>query len=131
MKPNVNRRRGSTDAERSDRGSDDPSGAPGRLWLLAIGVLLVTMPAITLVVAYAALSLTQSVALERLTVVEAVELYVVELAMFAAFSYLLYRLTRYAIRRQARIEAERADAEPTGTVRDGTTRPGADGLELD
>lgn len=75
------------------------------LWLLLLAALLVTMPAITLLVAFVALMATQSVILEQVTLVEAVELYVVELAAFTVFSYLLYRLTMYAIERQHRAES--------------------------
>jgi hypothetical protein len=78
-----------------------------RVWVLVTGVLLVTMPALTLLVAYAVLTATRSVVLEQLTVVEAVELYLVELAAFAVFSYLLYRLTSHAIDRQSDTEASR------------------------
>ena len=81
---------------------------PDRVWLFVTGVLLVTMPAITLVVAYATLSATRSALLAELTLIEAVELYLVELAAFAAFSYLLYRLTRYT---SSRHEAATVDRE--------------------
>jgi hypothetical protein len=80
---------------------------PDRVWLFVTGVLLLTMPAITLVVAYAALTATRSAVLAELTLVEAVELYLVELAAFAAFSYLLYRLTRYTNSRHAAAMDER------------------------
>lgn len=78
-----------------------------RVWVLVTGVLLVTMPALTLLVAYAVLTATRSVVLEQLTVVEAVELYLVEVAAFAVFSYLLYRLTSHAIDRQSDTETSR------------------------
>lgn len=71
-----------------------------RRWLLVTGVLLVTMPALTLFLAYAVLTATRSVVLEQLTLVEAAELYLVELVAFAVFSYLLYRFTNYSLRRQ-------------------------------
>lgn len=114
-----------------DGSQSDPGRAPGRLWLFVVGVLLVTMPAITLVVAYAALTVTRSVALERLTPVEAVELYLVELAMFALFSYLLYRLTGYAVRRQAQADAEWTGGERRETTTRPADRPGTEQPEVE
>ena len=81
-----------------------------RLGPYVVGVLLVTMPALTLVAAYAVLAATRSALLEGLTPVEVVELYLVELAMFAVFGYLLYRLVLFGVRRQLLAEAE-ADAD--------------------
>jgi hypothetical protein len=88
------------------------SSKPDRLWLLLTGLLVVTMPALTLVVAAGALSATRSVAIGQLTAVEAVELYLVEVAAFAVFSYLLYRLTLYTVRRQERLESGDGGTEP-------------------
>jgi hypothetical protein len=67
-----------------------------RFWLLVTGLLLVTMPAFTLVVAYAVLSATRSAIVKQVAPAEILELYLVELAAFAVFGYLLYRLTRYS-----------------------------------
>jgi hypothetical protein len=63
-------------------------------------VLLVTMPAVTLLAAYAVLAATRSTLLQGLTLVEAAELYFIELAAFALFSYLLYRFTVRAVDRR-------------------------------
>jgi hypothetical protein len=71
---------------------------PDRLWLLVTGLLVITVPALTLIVAYVVLTVTRSVAVGRITLVEAVELYLIEAAAFALFSYLLYRLTLYTVR---------------------------------
>ncbi len=76
------------------------AGFPDRFWMLVTGLLVVTLPALTLLVAYVALTATRSVAVGQLTLVEAVELYLIEVVAFAAFSYLLYRLTLYSARRQ-------------------------------
>jgi hypothetical protein len=70
-----------------------------RLRLMAAGLLLVTVPALTLVAAYAVLRATRSALLDGLTAVEVIELYLVEVAAFAVFGYLLYRLTLVSIRR--------------------------------
>lgn len=73
-----------------------------RFWLVVAGLLLVTMPAVTLAVAYTVLWVTRSALVERVTPLELLELYLVELVAFTAFSYLLYRLTRHAVQRQRR-----------------------------
>jgi hypothetical protein len=65
-------------------------------------------------VAYVALTATRSVAIGRLTPVEAVELYLIEVVAFALFSYLLYRLTLYSVRRQGAVED--GDATTGSTV---------------
>lgn len=86
-----------SDAEslRSGPSADSVAAQPlaERLRLLAAGILLVTMPAITLLVVYAVLTATRSALLDGLTLVEAAELYFIELAAFALFGYLLYRFT--------------------------------------
>lgn len=90
-----------------------------RIWLAVTGILLVTMPALTLFVAYAVLSATRSVLLEQITLVEAVELYLVELLAFAVFSYLLYRLTSYSIKQhdtpQGADEGDQHSTDRTGS----------------
>lgn len=82
--------------------ADDTVPVRDRLWMLAAGLLLVTMPAVTLAVAYAVLLATQSAVANRLTPLELMELYLIELAAFAVFGYLLYRLTQYVVHRQVR-----------------------------
>jgi len=84
--------------------SDDTAGfAPDRLWFVLTGLVVVTMPALVLIVVYVALTSTRSVVLGQLTAVEAVEIYLIEVAAFAVFSYLLYRFTLYTVRRQDRV----------------------------
>jgi hypothetical protein len=97
-------------ADRTDGGElptetepgEERAGRPDRFWLLVIGLLVVTMPALVLVVVYAVLLATRSVLIGQITLLEAAELYVIEVAAFALFSYLLYRLTLYSIDRQRR-----------------------------
>ncbi|WP_435361571.1 hypothetical protein [Haloarchaeobius sp. DFWS5] len=78
---------------------DERTTLANRFWLVLTALLLVTMPAFTLFVAFAILSVTRSAVLEQLTWVEIAELYLVEFVMFSAFAYLLYRLTWYSIGR--------------------------------
>ncbi len=83
------------------------------------GLLLVTMPAFTLVVAYAVLLATRSALVDGVGAVEVVELYLIELAAFALFGYLLYRLTGFASRRHEQVRSrgdgdDDDDADPAG-----------------
>ncbi|MEF8819898.1 MAG: hypothetical protein V5A31_05895 [Haloferacaceae archaeon] len=88
------------DDSRRDETRDAAERHTDRLWLMLAGLLLVTMPAFTLVIAYAVLRATRSALLDGLTAVEVVELYLVETVMFAVFGYLLYRLTLRTIRKR-------------------------------
>ncbi|MFC4358634.1 hypothetical protein ACFO0N_11850 [Halobium salinum] len=94
--------RTAADGPREDAASPGGVLTADRAWLLVTGVLLVTMPALTLAVAYAVLTATRSAVLDGLTPVEIVELYVVELGAFALFAYLLYRVASYGARREER-----------------------------
>lgn len=80
----------------------DGDSLTDRVWLLLAGLLLITMPAVALGLVYGVLSLTQTAPpLDQLTPTILVELYLIELVVFAIFAYLLYRLTGYAVRRQS------------------------------
>jgi hypothetical protein len=106
--------RGDDPADHAGTGESSPSSPwPRRLGPYVVGVLLVTMPALTLVAAYAVLAATRSALIEGLTPVEVVELYLVELVMFAVFGYLLYRLTLFGVRRQVLADAGSTEAAST------------------
>ncbi|KAB1185517.1 MULTISPECIES: hypothetical protein [Haloferax] len=97
-----------------------------RVWALAFGLTLVTMPAVTLILAFAVLSATQSAIVEQLTPLELVELYVVELVAFALFSYILYRLAQYAWARHDELTTEREAVESeTVTSAESVNREGS------
>lgn len=115
--------RGESDAPTEERADSDSWLAesmtgrfPDRFWMLVTGLLVVTLPALTLLIAYVVLTATRSVAIGQLTVVEAVELYLIEVVVFAVFSYLLYRLTLYTIRRPM-TESVQADESSTKATR--------------
>jgi uncharacterized membrane protein len=105
-----------------------------RLWLLLTALLVITVPALTLVLAYAVLLATRSALANQFTPVEILELYLVEVVAFALFGYLLYRLLRYGLDRGTDEPAEALDAEPAGpeapagrangVAADTTTEPG-------
>jgi hypothetical protein len=83
------------------------------------GVALLLMPAVTLLVAFLVLDLTRSALLADPTPLEVAELYAVELAAFALFGYLLYRLTAYGVRLGVGVDAERSEPGPTPDDPDG------------
>jgi hypothetical protein len=64
--------------------------------ILVLGLLLFT-PAVLLALTVAFLFVAQSIVLADLSTVELVELYLIELVVFTAFAYLLYRVTRVAV----------------------------------
>jgi hypothetical protein len=115
---------GRTDGGEPTAGAEAGEPRSDRFWLLVIGLLVVTMPALVLVVVYAVLLATQSVLVGQITLLEAAELYVIEVAAFALFSYLLYRLTLYSIRRQGAAADADADADA-----EADTEPGAGARE--
>ena len=84
----------------------DDAARLDRIWFFAAGLLVLLTPAITLVVIFAVLVATQAVAAGEITLVQAVELYLVEVGAFAVFGYLLYRLFLYAVQRENRAEDE-------------------------
>jgi hypothetical protein len=88
-----------------------------RLEPYVVGVLLVTMPALTLVAAFAVLTATRSALLDGLTALEVVELYLVELAMFAVFGYVLYRLMLLGARRQTHLAEDGEGRDAAGSER--------------
>ncbi|MFC7137607.1 hypothetical protein [Halobaculum litoreum] len=108
---------GANSTRSTDSASSPPTERTERFWLIATGLLLVTMPAFTLVVAYAVLLATQSVLVGNITTVELVELYLIELLAFALFGYLLYRLTEFSSRRHARVEQLRSGKDATESDR--------------
>jgi hypothetical protein len=98
----------------------DGDSLSDRMWPLLAGLLLITMPAVALGLVYGVLSLTQAAPPpDQLTPTVLVELYLIELIVFAVFAYLLYRLTGYAVRRQSSeaTETEREDGR-SGTADD-------------
>ncbi|MFC7137783.1 hypothetical protein ACFQRB_17580 [Halobaculum litoreum] len=94
---------GANSTRSTDSASSPPTERTERFWLIATGLLLVTMPAFTLVVAYAVLLATQSVLVGNITTVE---------------------LRRTVPHRTAGVRAVRVPAVPPDGVLLPTTRPG-------
>jgi|SRR6056297_1089447 len=77
--------------------SDD---IPNRILLLAIGVLVVVAPVAILLITLGFLVLAEDLVLGRITLIEFLELYLLDLGLFVAFAYGLYRLTLALVERQ-------------------------------
>ncbi|GAA0238940.1 hypothetical protein ACFFQF_28805 [Haladaptatus pallidirubidus] len=71
-----------------------------RSTLVIIGLLVLFIPVILLVIMVGFLSLAQGIVLAELSVVEIIELYLLEVLVFASFAYLLYRLLLTAIEKR-------------------------------
>ncbi len=77
-----------------------PTGSRDRLVLLVTGLLLVLGPAVILVLTLGVLALFGAVVFNQITLVEFLELYLLELALFIGLSYGIYRLTLWLIQTQ-------------------------------
>ncbi|MHB9285435.1 hypothetical protein ACKVMT_00160 [Halobacteriales archaeon Cl-PHB] len=66
--------------------------------LVIIGALLLFAPALLIVVTMGFLQLIHGMALSDLTPLELVELYLIEMALLAAFAYAVYRILRWSTR---------------------------------
>jgi hypothetical protein len=64
--------------------------------LVVIGALLLFAPALLIVVTVGFLQLVHEVAITDLTPLELVELYLIEMALLAAFAYVIYRVLRWS-----------------------------------
>lgn len=100
------------------------NGLSDRIWLLLTALLVVTVPALTLALAYTLLATTQSALANQFTPIEILELYLAEVVGFVVFGYLLYRLMRYGL--------DRGSGEhhrPSGQGNNPATHDGSSGVE--
>lgn len=77
-----------------------PRDRSDRIVEFGIGVLVFLFPLVILLVTLAFLVYTEDLVLGRVTLLEFLELYLLELALFGIFSYALYRLTLRLVERQ-------------------------------
>ncbi|WP_227133387.1 hypothetical protein [Halorubellus salinus] len=68
-----------------------------RLIAIAIGLLLLFTPAILIILSFAVLSLTTEIVLDQITPLVFVELYLLDLLLFVAFGYGVYRVTIWVV----------------------------------
>lgn len=67
---------------------------------LAIGLLLLLAPALILFFTISFLSFTGDLVVGRVTMIEFIELYLIDFVLFAVFAYGLYRLTKTLVSRK-------------------------------
>lgn len=71
--------------------------SPHRMRILLIGLLVLFTPVILLVITIGFLLMAQSIVLNELSALEMLELYLIEVAIFGGFAYLLYRTTQTVV----------------------------------
>jgi len=74
-----------------------PLGSRDRVVVLAIGLLVILAPALLLALTVGFLVLTGDLLLGRLTLLEFLELYIIDLVLFAVAGYGIYRLTLWTV----------------------------------
>jgi hypothetical protein len=101
-----------------------PPESRDRLVLIAIGFLVLLAPALILVITLGTLVLFGDLALGRLTPVEFLELYLIDLVLFFVLAYGVYRLTLWLVKRQVPVTLESLDSrEATDPSDDDPTSP--------
>lgn len=87
-----------------------PPESRDRLVLLGIGLLVLLGPVLILVLTLGALVFFGDLVLGRLTPVEFLELYIIELLLFAGFGYGIYRLTLWLVVHKTPVLSEESKA---------------------
>jgi hypothetical protein len=101
-----------------------PPDSRDRLVLIAIGLLVLLAPALILVITLGTLALFGDLALGRLTPVEFLELYLIDLVLFFVLAYGVYRLTLWLVERQVPVTLDSLQSREDGdTSDDGLTPP--------
>lgn len=105
-----------------------PEDAQTRLALLAYGVLVILAPVVILTLTLGFLILSGDLVLGRLTPLEFLELYLIELVVFVGFGYGLYRLTLWASehRLPTLIDALESEGDPEGQTGDDDSGEGSE-----
>lgn len=73
------------------------SGVVDRATLLAVGLLILFTPVVLLSITLGFLIVAEGLVFGELSYIEVLELYLIELALFAGFGYLLYRLLLFSV----------------------------------
>ncbi len=82
--------------------------------LAVIGVLLLFAPAVLMVVTLVFLQLVHGLAIGELSPLELVELYLIEVALLAAFAYAIVRILRYSTRHSLPTTLDSLDRRAAG-----------------
>lgn len=104
-----------------------PDDSRDRIAILAYGVLVLFAPVMILVLTLGFLSLTGDLVLGRVTPLEFLELYVIELVLVVGFGYGLYRLTLWVVRH--RLPAELDALEARDAVEEGSDDANAEEVD--
>lgn len=88
--------------------SDD---SRNRLVLLSYGLLIVLAPVVFLFLTLGFLTFTGDLVLSQLTLLEFVELYIIELVVVVAFGYGIYRLTLWVAESRLPVLLDALDAD--------------------
>jgi hypothetical protein len=83
-----------------------------RVVALAYGILILLSPAVILVLTLGFLTFTGDLVLGRVTPLEFLELYIIELVVVVGFGYGLYRLTLRVAQQRLPVVLDALDAEP-------------------
>jgi hypothetical protein len=90
-----------------------------RVVALAYGVLILLSPAVILVLTLGFLTFTGDLVLGRVTPLEFLELYIIELVVLAGFGYGLYRLTLRVAQRRLPVVLDALDVDEVPEDQDG------------
>lgn len=90
-----------------------------RLTLLTIGLLVVLGPVLILGFTLGVLVLFGELAIGQLTPIEFLELYVIELLLFVAFAYAIYRLTLWTVINKVPATLDSLHTTDTDSAHDG------------
>lgn len=90
-----------------------------RVVALAYGVLILLSPAVILVLTLGFLTFTGDLILGRVTPLEFLELYIIELIVLAGFGYGLYRLTLRVAQRRLPVVLDALDVDEVPEDQDG------------
>ena len=94
-----------------------------RLVLLVAGLLVLLGPAVVLVFTLGALALFGELALGRLTTVEFLELYLLDLALFLGFGYGIYRLTLWLVEHRVPASLDAIESQKAAGTPDDESEP--------
>lgn len=111
-----------------------PEDDTNRIEIILIGLLLVIAPVVILWFTIGFLRLAGGLLLTELSLLELVELYVLELILFTAGTYLLFRLRRYAVAERLpkaidESDDHQSDGDPNGRGATETEPAGKNGFE--
>lgn len=97
-----------------------PSKPFDKTVVLVIGVLVLLAPVVILLITLSFLVLAGDLVLGRVTLLEFLELYLIELVLFTGFAYALYRLMLTLVERQlpTSLDALESNATEDEEVRD-------------